>query len=420
MNVRKLALEAINRILNKGGYSNIVINEFFNKYELTNEEKALFTRLVLGTIEYKLTLEYYLEPFLKKKQKPWIHNLLLMSAYQIVYLNIPEHAIVNESVSIANLKDRSIGSFVNAVLRNFLRTEIRGFDNLDDLNKLSIKYSYPSWLVAYLLKDYKYEDVQKIFEENSLIRSTSIRVNTLKSSLDEVMNVFDGEGIKYKKNNLVTNGLMIDRNIINHSLFSSGKIIIQDIASQKVSEVLNPKKNSIIIDLCAAPGGKSSHIASIIENQGTIYACDIHDHKLKLMERNFKKLGVNCVKTQLVDARLVKDFVKQESFDYVLADLPCSGLGVLGHKVDLKYHMTLESIDEIIQLQEEILSSCSNLVKKGGYLVVSTCTINKKENEEQVRNFLKNNKNYEIEEEMTILPYMYHTDGFYICKLRRN
>lgn len=420
MNVRKLALEAINRILNKGGYSNIVINEFFNKYELTNEEKALFTRLVLGTIEYKLTLEYYLEPFLKKKQKPWIHNLLLMSAYQIVYLNIPEHAIVNESVTIANLKDRSIGSFVNAVLRNFLRTEIRGFDNLDDLNKLSIKYSYPSWLVAYLLKDYKYEDVQKIFEENSLIRSTSIRVNTLKSSLDEVMSVFDGEGIKYKKNNLVTNGLMIDRNIINHSLFSSGKIIIQDIASQKVSEVLNPKKNSIIIDLCAAPGGKSSHIASIIENQGTIYACDIHDHKLKLMERNFKKLGVNCVKTQLVDARLVKDFVKQESFDYVLADLPCSGLGVLGHKVDLKYHMTLESIDEIIQLQEEILSSCSNLVKKGGYLVVSTCTINKKENEEQVRNFLKNNKNYEIEEEMTILPYMYHTDGFYICKLRRN
>jgi 16S rRNA (cytosine967-C5)-methyltransferase len=420
MNIRKLALEAIERILNKGGYSNIVINEYLTKYELSPEEKALFTKLVMGTVESKLTLEFYLEPYLRKKQKPWIHNLLLMSVYQLVYLNIPEYAIVNESVNIANLKDRLLGSFVNAVLRNFLRNNIRSMDTLDDIQGLSIKYSYPSWLVAYLLKDYSYEEVTKIFEVNALVKKTAIRVNTLKASLDEVKAELEKSEISFSTSPLVTDGLIVEKNVINHPLFTSGKITIQDIASQLTSVVLNPHEGSLILDLCSAPGGKAAHLAGIMNNTGEIYACDVFEHKLKLMKRNFKRLGVTNVNLQLIDARKVQEHVKAEAFDYVLADLPCSGLGVLGHKVDLKYHLTLDSINEIIELQKEILENTYMLVKKGGYYLISTCTINKSENEEQVANFLKNHPDFEKVEEKTILPFMYDTDGFYICKMRRN
>jgi len=419
MNPRRLALDAISKILDKGGYSNIVINEYLQKYELNPDDRALFTKLVLGTVEKKLTLEYFLEPFLHKKQKPWVLNLLLMSIYQLVELNIPDYAVVNEAVEIARIKNQQIASFVNAVLRNFLRNEVRSFTGLDELDYLSIKYSYPKWLVAYFLKDYDFEITEKIFLEFAKEKHQAIRVNTLKATKDEVINELQKEKINYQDSGLVKNGLIVEESIINHPLFTEGKVIIQDLASQLVSEIINPEENSIILDLCSAPGGKASHLASMMNNTGSIHACDIHPHKLKLMEENFKKLGVTNVTLQLIDARLIKDYVKEEAFDYVLADLPCSGLGVLGHKVDLKYHLQYEAILDIIKLQKEILDSTYMLVKKGGYFIISTCTLNKLENENQVKEFLTNHPFFEIVEEKTILPFEYGTDGFYICKLRR-
>lgn len=419
MNPRRLALDAISKILDKGGYSNIVINEYLQKYELNPDDRALFTKLVLGTVEKKLTLEYFLEPFLHKKQKPWVLNLLLMSIYQLVELNIPDYAVVNEAVEIARIKNQQIASFVNAVLRNFLRNEVRSFTGLDELDYLSIKYSYPKWLVAYFLKDYDFEITEKIFLEFAKEKHQAIRVNTLKATKDEVINELQKDKINYQDSGLVKNGLIVEESIINHPLFTEGKVIIQDLASQLVSEIINPEENSIILDLCSAPGGKASHLASMMNNTGSIHACDIHPHKLKLMEENFKKLGVTNVTLQLIDARLIKDYVKEEAFDYVLADLPCSGLGVLGHKVDLKYHLQYEAILDIIKLQKEILDSTYMLVKKGGYFIISTCTLNKLENENQVKEFLTNHPFFEIIEEKTILPFEYGTDGFYICKLRR-
>lgn len=419
MNPRRLALDAISKILDKGGYSNIVINEYLQKYELNPDDRALFTKLVLGTVEKKLTLEYFLEPFLHKKQKPWVLNLLLMSIYQLVELNIPDYAVVNEAVEIARIKNQQIASFVNAVLRNFLRNEVRSFTGLDELDYLSIKYSYPKWLVAYFLKDYDFEITEKIFLEFAKEKHQAIRVNTLKATKDEVINELQKDKINYQDSGLVKNGLIVEESIINHPLFTEGKVIIQDLASQLVSEIINPEENSIILDLCSAPGGKASHLASMMNNTGSIHACDIHPHKLKLMEENFKKLGVTNVTLQLIDARLIKDYVKEEAFDYVLADLPCSGLGVLGHKVDLKYHLQYEAILDIIKLQKEILDSTYMLVKKGGYFIISTCTLNKLENENQVKEFLTNHPFFEIVEEKTILPFEYGTDGFYICKLRR-
>lgn len=419
MNIRKLALQAIEKILYKNGYANIIINEYLNKYELTDDERRLFTKLVIGTVEKKLTLAYYLEPFLKKKQKTSIYSLLLMSVYQLVYLNIPDYTVVNEAVNIANTLDKMVGSFVNAVLRNFLRNELRSFEGLEDVKLLSAKYSYPTWLIAYLLKDYNYETVVKILEFNDDVKHDAIRVNTLKATTEEVTEVLNDEKIPYQQSDLVNDGLIVEESMVNHELFKEGKITIQDIASQMVTEIANPEMDSTIIDLCSAPGGKAAHLAAWMNNTGTIYACDIYLHKIKLMEKNFKRLGVTNTQVELIDARKVKNVVKQESFDYVLADMPCSGLGVMSHKCDLKCNITYDSIKEIIALQKEILDASYPLIKKNGYLIVSTCTINKSENEEQIAWLIKKYPNLKVEYEKTILPYEYGTDGFFICKLKK-
>lgn len=419
MNIRKLAAEAIEKILYKGAYVNIVINEYLSKFEFSKEEKALFTRLVMGTVEKKITLAFYLEPYLRKKQKPWVNVILLMGVYQIVYMNVENYYVVNEAVNLGNLKDKFIGGFINGVLRNLLRNELREIPRDDEIKYLSIKYSYPTWLVSYLLKDYKFDVVEKLLEKNDEVKKHAIRVNTLKASFEEVCAVLDEEKIAYEVHSLVNDGLIVDEAMMNHDLFKEGKITIQDIASQMVSEVMNPKEDSLVIDLCSAPGSKTSHLAALMNNTGRIYACDIHQHKMKLMKNNFKRLGVENVVLELIDARLVRRQVKSESFDYCLADMPCSGLGVMGHKVDLKYNITYESIEEIIKLQSEILEASYDLVKQNGYLVVSTCTINKSENEEQIRKFIEKHPDMNIEYEKTILPFEYDTDGFYICKLKK-
>lgn len=419
MDPRKLALEAIEKIITKDSFSNIVVNEFLNKYELSNEDKALFTNLVYGTIQHKITIEYYLEPYLKKRQKPWVNNLLLMSIYQIVYLRIPQYAAVNEAVSIANDKSRAIGSFINAVLRNFLRNPLRSFEGLDEISYLSVKYSTPSWLVAFLLKDYKADIVEQILDENTLIRTESYRINTLKVEKQDLLGMLDNNEVFYILSNEAPNCFTPSVSLTNHPLLKEGLITVQDLSSQMVGELSGVCENANVIDLCSAPGGKTAHIAALMKNTGQIYACDIYEHKLKLMTKGFKRLGVKNVKVELLDARKAKDKFGEEAFDFVFADVPCSGLGVMGHKVDIKYHIDLESIAEVENLQEEILNSTCSLVKKGGYYIYSTCTINKDENANQISKFLLKHQEFEKILEKQILPTDYHSDGFYICKLRR-
>lgn len=257
MNVRRFALDAISKILDNKAYSNIVVSNYLNKFEMSKEDKNLFSNIVYGTIQYYLTLDFYIEPFLnQKKTKNWIKHLLNMSVYQLVYLDIPEYAVVNEAVEIANLRDRSIGKFVNAVLRNFLRTPRRDFNNLDDISRLSIKYSHPSWLVAFLLKDYEYDVVTKILEENIKIKNDGYRINTLLINKEELFKIFKAENIKYFTTNLVHNGISFKEPMTNSLYFKDGYLTVQDFSSQLVSEVLEPSSGSVVIDLCAAPGGK--------------------------------------------------------------------------------------------------------------------------------------------------------------------
>ena len=419
MNIRKLACEAIEQILYKGAFVNITISEYFNKFDLSKEEKALFTVLVMGTVEKKISLAYFLEPYLKKKQKPWVYVILLMSTYQIVYMRVENHYVVNEAVNLGNIKDRALGGFINAVLRNLLRHDLREISADDEIKYLSLKYSYPTWLVSYLLKDYSFLEVERLFTYNENTKKCAIRVNTLLSSKDEVINYLEENNIEYEISDLVENGIIASVPLIDSSLFKEGKITIQDIASQKVAEVLAPSKGSLVLDMCSAPGSKTAHISAIMQNTGTIYACDVYQHKIKLMKSNFKRLGVTNVKTQLIDARKLTSIVKKESFDYILLDMPCSGLGVMGHKVDLKYNLTYEAIEEIIKLQKELIDASYTLLKKGGKLLISTCTINKSENEEQVEYLTKNHSDMKVDEMHTYMPYDYNTDGFFICKLSK-
>ena len=419
MNIRQLAVDAIEKILYKGAYVNITINEYFNKFDLSKEEKNLFTILVMGTVEHKITLAYYLEPYLRKKQKPWVYIILMMSTYQIVYMNIENYYVVNEAVNLGNIKDRTVGGFINAVLRNLLRYDLREISADDEIKYLSLKYSYPTWLVSYLLSYYKFIELERLFAYNESAKKCVIRVNTLKTNNELIEEKLKENNINFIKHQIVENGYVCDSPLMNSEMFKEGLITIQDIASQKVAEVLAPKKDAQVLDMCAAPGSKTAHLSALMENTGTIYACDIYQHKIKLMNANFKRLNANNVKTQLLDARKIDEIVKAESFDYILLDMPCSGMGVMQHKVDIKYNLTYKSIEEIIVLQKELIEASYKVLKKDGEMVISTCTINKAENEENINEFIKNHPDMEIIFEKQYMPYDYDTDGFYICKLRK-
>jgi 16S rRNA (cytosine967-C5)-methyltransferase len=419
MNPRKLAYEAINKVMAEQAYANLTVNEYLSRHRLNDNDRRLFTRLVYGTVENYLKLEYLLKPFLKKKPDPFIHSLLCMSVYQIEYTGIPAFAAVDEAVKIAKEENRFAASFVNAVLRNYLRAGKRDLSALPENEWLSINYSHPLWLVDYLLSLYDRETTEKILRENNESKLLAIRVNTLKATVAEVEAELAKDGIGFRRIPLVKMGLMIDGDLHDHRLVREGKVVFQDGAAQLVAEMMAPERNAKIIDLCAGPGGKTAHLAAIMKNSGVIYACDVHPHKIALMDKLFARLGVKNVKTVLADATKIKDAIKDKDFDYVLADVPCSGLGAVSDRIDLKYRITREVIDELVALQRNILDRTWDLLKPGGKYVYSTCTINPAENEDQIKAFVKRNPDARIVNEKLIMPYEYHTDGFYICIMEK-
>ncbi|MBQ8293501.1 MAG: 16S rRNA (cytosine(967)-C(5))-methyltransferase RsmB [Bacilli bacterium] len=408
----QLAVLTITKIINEAGYINLVVSDSIEKEKLTDHERRLFTKIVYGTVEKYLLLDYYLKPYISgKRVKPFFKNLLRMGVYMIFFMNIANHFVVNELVKIAKKKDFNSSKMVNAVLRSIIRDGLREIDTLDQLEYLSIKYSYPLELVKELARQY-HKDIESILNADYEVNYNTFRINTLKVNPIEVEDYLKQENIEYLIDKTT---LWVKTSLIDSALFKEGKIIPQDASSQKVGLVVNPKKNSRILDACSAPGGKACHMAAIMENQGEIVCLDVHEHKLALINHGANKAGVSILKPMLMDARKYED---NQLFDYVVIDAPCSGLGVMDHKVDLKYHMTLNSMNELVGIQKEILNNLSSLVKKEGYLTYSTCTINKNENEYQVNEFLKTHPEYEKVEEYQLLPNNLG-DGFYICKLQR-
>lgn len=407
----QLAQKAITKIINDGGYVNLVISDVIKNNELTDHERRLFTRIVYGTVEKYLLLDYYLKPYISgKRVKPYVKNTLRMGIYMIFFMNTANHFVVNELVKLIKKQDFNASSLVNAVLRSIIRDGLREIEQKDQIEYLSIKYSYPIELVKELIKQYP-EEIESILNAEGQIYNI-YRINTLKIKIEEVEQFLQKHEFEYKIDNIT---LWCKDSLINTKLFEEGKIIAQDASSQKVGLIVNPKRHSRILDACSAPGGKACHMATIMENTGEIVCCDVYPHKLKLIEENAQKQGVTILKTVLSDAREYKD---DKLFDYVVIDAPCSGLGVMDHKVDLKYHMNSSNMNELVGLQEEILNHLASFVKEEGYLIYSTCTINKNENTYQIQKFLETHPNYGLLEEIQILPSNIG-DGFYISKLQR-
>ena len=412
-------INSVYNVFNQDAYLNLTINNMINQRgnEYSEHDKKIYVKVTSGVVENKLLLDYCLSKLIKgQRVKPFIKNALRVATYMITFMNTPNHYVVNEIVKVVKKEDYRASTFVNAILRRYIsediyKTSLEQINKLNKLERLSTLYSIDLDLVKLL--DRQYEDVESILKPNENIYNT-YRINTLKTNIKEVQDVLEKEECIYNNEGVI---LKTKASLINHDLFKSGKIVAQDASSIKVGLVANPKENSLVLDACSAPGAKSMHMSAIMNNTGLIYSCDVHEHKIKLILENALKLGVTNIKTKLVDSSIAK---YDEQFDTVLLDVPCSGLGVINHKSDLKYKMTLEKIKSINALQKEILENMCKYVKVNGHLVYSTCTINKDENERLINEFLKNHCEFKmLEEHIIVQNYQTDNDGFYIAKLER-
>ena len=406
---KRLATDLV-KIFNDNAYLSIVLDNAITELKLSLNDKKVYTKVLYGVVENKMMIDYNLSPLIKgKRVKTFIKNILRIGVYVIDYLNMKDHFIVNELVKIVKKDDYKSAMFVNGVLRNYQRNEKPKIDHLSEVEKLSLELSLPIELTSLLYKQYK-SDIIKFFESKTVYNT--YRINTLKTTVKHVLEVLDNLGVTYNINNVT---LSTKESLIDSDLFKEGYIIAQDASSIRVGEVVNPSPGSSVLDACSAPGGKSLHMASIMENKGSITSCDVYEHKLNKINDNAKKLGVSIINTLLADAT---SFDYKQKFDYCLVDVPCSGLGVINHKPDLKYHISIKDIEEINTLQKKIIRHVKDYVKDGGILVYSTCTINKFENEWLIKDFLNEFKEFKKLEEEIILPNELQ-DGFYICKMRK-
>ena len=439
MNSRELAFKTLYDIERNKNYSNISINKNFKNVNISDQEKGLATELIYGIIENKYYLNYIIDKLSKiksKKMSTYVKISLWLGIYQILFLDsIKDHAAVNESVNLIKKYDKKSSGFVNAILRNVLRQKdsIMEIKDKEIKDELSIKYSYNPWIVEKWIKDFGQEFAEDLLDANAEKPNLYIRTNTLKISRDELIGKLAKEGIKCTKVNGIDEAIMVQnlKNIEGNELFKLGYFTIQDISSMLVGKIANPEKDSKVLDICSAPGGKTTHVATIMENTGQVIARDVFDHKLKLIKSTVNRLGLTNVSIENRDA-LKLDDNSIDKFDYVLADVPCSGLGIIRRKPEIKFKEASE-LSGLPDIQSKILNNASKYVKENGTLIYSTCTIHDEENIDVVEQFLKENKNFELvpieninidldnQEKgyIKIYPNIHGMDGFFIAKLKR-
>lgn len=404
----------VTEVINNDGFVNLVLNKRIN--ELSEENRKLYTKVLYGVVENKKWLDYLLSSYLRgKRVKPYLKNTLRIGVFVISYLNVANYYIVNELVKEVKKKDYNGSKFINSVLRNYIKDNRQDKAEkeillLDINEREAIKYNIDINVLKLIKEEYPndYHDILKPADETF----NTYRINYLKTTNEEVINFLKLNQIEYEINEEV---LISKTSLINTVLFKEALIIPQDYSSIMVAKIMNPKANSYILDTCAAPGSKSFHLATILNNTGLITSCDIYPHKLELIKKEALRQGITNIEVKELDARNAN---YKKKYPYVLVDAPCSGMGTMKHKSDIKLKLTIEKIKEIESLQKEILNNVSNYVDDSGILVYSTCTINKGENELQIQNFLLNHQNYKILEEKQILPTN-KNDGFYICKLKK-
>lgn len=435
-NARQLAYDVLIDIQQNGAYANLALDKALLRSKLNKSDRRLATELVYGCTKMQLHLDQIIRSYcdLKKVDKKTL-QLLRMAVYQMTYLEkIPDHAIINETVELSKKVGLHSDKFINGVLRSMLREEkpIKWPDKRKQRNQYIAKwYSFPQWLIDGWVKEYGFADTERLCEYFNNPAQTWIRVNTLKATAEEIKSVFEHLNIEYVQHPALPEAFCLKslQKIKQSSLFKQGKIIVQDLSAMLPALVLNPSKGNQVLDMCAAPGGKTTYLSAIMNNSGSIMACDLHPHRVELIEHNVKRLGVENVRCYAGDATALPDdcYVR---FDAVLLDAPCSGLGVLNRRADLRWRIRKSSLPEIEQLQEQLLDAACHYLKPQGTLVYSTCTLNKNENEYQIKRFLEKHPNFECvpfeclgetceSGQKTIYPYIDQTDGFFIAKLVR-
>ena len=392
MSVKYVAMKLIS-FVDKGSYSNIVLNDAFKEFYLTAKEKAFITEIFYGVLRNKNFLDYMIEKNTKVIKKEWIRNLLRISIYQLTFMSSDAKGVVWEATEIAKKHGIAISKFINGTLRNYLRNKDLEIKKLHDEKNYEILYSIPQYFCDILEKQYGSENLNQAIISLKKIPYLSVRVNKLKYSEEEFEEFLKEKDIQIIKKvdsvYYVNSGL-----IINSKEFKEGKIIAQDASSYLAAKNLGVKPNDLVLDICAAPGGKTAVLAEVMENKGEIIAIDIHQHKKKLIEENMKKLGIDIVKATVLDARNVNK--QGRKFDKILVDVPCSGYGVIRKKPEILYTKNRENIEELALLQLEILNSAADILKDGGELIYSTCTIISKENTENVEKFLNERKEFKV------------------------
>lgn len=423
VNTRDLVVEILLLVTRDGQYSHIALNQVLEKYQyLDKSDRAFITRVTEGTLERMIELDYITDQFSKvkvKKMKPVIRAIVRSAVYQLKYMDsVPDSAVCNEAVKLA--VSRGFGGlrgFVNGVLRSIAR-------NLDSVQYppegtkeyLSVRYSMPPWILEQWLAWYTPEQVEQMLRNFLEEKPTSIRCNLHQISREDLKRKLAGEGVKAEEVPELPCALLISRYDYLGALpsFQEGDFQVQDISSMLVAERANPREGDYIIDVCAAPGGKALHLADKLRGTGMVQARDISDYKVGLIWDNIRRAGMENIEAVRWDATVL-DEESVEKADIVIADLPCSGLGVLGRKSDLKYRMTREGEKELAALQRQILSQVWRYVKPGGKLVYSTCTINREENEENAAWFQAEYPEFRLVSEEQLLPGQQAGDGFYIA-----
>ena len=429
INTREMIMEILLQIDEEGEHSHIAIRNALSKYQfLPKQERAFITRVCEGTLEYRILIDYIIDSFSKipvDKMKPPIREILRSAVYQLKFMDrVPDSAVCNEAVKLAQKKGfYNLKPFVNGVLR----TVARQMDELEYppreenlVRYLSVRYSMPEELVERWLADYGEETTEKMLADFLEEKPVTVRCRTYLNSVDKICESLKNQGVKVEQAPYLPYAKRISgyNHILALDAFIQGKMVVQDVSSMLVAEIANPQKGDYVIDMCAAPGGKSINAAISVGADGKVYSRDVSDYKAGLIEENVSRLGLDNIEVQVKDA-LVMDEPMKEKADVVIADLPCSGLGVMGRKPDIRYNITEDKLVSLKELQQSILSVVQAYVKQGGIMMYSTCTINSEENEANA-DWLCEKYGFKKIEYRQILPGKNGgTDGFFVAKLRR-
>lgn len=430
VSTREIILDILLAVTRDGEYSHLALSGTLNKYQyLEKQERAFITKVTEGTLEQMIKIDYIINSFSNirvSKMKPVIRCILRSAVYQICFLDgVPDSAACNEAVNLAGKRGfRNLKGFVNGVLRNIARKKeqiVCPDERKQPQEAVSVQYSLPLWLVEQWETEYGMDKTKAMAKALLEEKPTAVRINLNQITKEELIKQLKSEGVDVTESKELPYALFLSGYDYLNKLsgFQEGCFYVQDISSMKVAETAEPKEGDVVLDVCGAPGGKSIHIAQMLRGTGQVITRDLTPMKVAKIEENIARCRVENMRAECADAR-VPDESLREKADIVIADLPCSGLGVIGRKKDIKYKMTPEKEQELVALQREILSVVPAYVKSGGTLVYSTCTIHKAENEENVQWLLENHRELHLESMQQIFPDETGNDGFFIAKLRKN